>query len=212
LIVTADRAAFTSEQRALLGGCVDHVLDVPELTNGLPPPLRDNAALYVPPQETSATLSLVGVSGGLVVTTEHPTKARRRFGEAFTILWITPHPEAGVPSARPTALDTEARRAVSGYLASHPGGTIVLVGLEQIALFADFRALLAFVKDAADLAALHGGRIVASIVPGALRPEEVAMLTRRLDVPGPPLVRSSPPGGLPTAVPGSRTPIRGPVS
>ncbi len=212
LIVTVDRGAFSPEQRAILGGCVDHVLDFPELTNGLPSPLRNNAVLFLAPQEAAASLPLVAAREGLVVTTEHPAKARPRYGDAYALLWVTPHPEAGLPTARPTALDTEARRAVSGYLTAHPGGTVVLVGLEQIALFVEFRALLAFVKDVADLAALHGGRVVATIVPGGLPPAEVAMLSRRLDVPGPPLVRSSLPGGLPTAVPGSRTPTRGPVS
>ena len=115
-------------------------------------------------------------------------------------------------SARPTALDTEARRAISGYLTAHPGGTVVLAGLEQLALFVEFRGLLAFVKDVADLAALHGGRTVTTMAPGGLPPAEVAMLSRRLDVPGPPVIRSSLPGGLTTAVPGSRTPTRGPVS
>jgi len=212
LIVTVGRGAFTPEQTALLGGCMDHVLDFPELTNGLPSPLRRNAILFVAPPEAAASLPLVAVPGGLVVTTEHPSKARRRYGDAYEVLWITPHPEAGTPSARPTALDTEARRAISGYLSAHPGGVVVLVGLEQLALFTDFRTLLTFVKDTADLAALHGGRVVATVVPGGLPPPQVAMLSRRLDVPGPPLVRSSLPGGLSTAVPGSRTPTRGPVS
>lgn len=208
LIVTVGRGAFTPEQTALLGGCMDHVLDFPELTNGLPSPVRGNAFLFGAPQEIAASLPLAAVRGGLVVTTEHPSKARRRYGDAYEILWITPHPEAGLPSARPTALDTEARRAVSGYLSAHPGGAVVLAGLEQTALFTEFRALLAFVKDAADLAALHGGRVVATVVPGGLPPAQVAMLSRRLDVPGPPVVRSSLPGGLPTAAPGSRTPTR----
>ena len=212
LIVTLDRAALTPVQTALLGGCVDHVLDFPELMSGLPSPLNNNAFQFVAPQETAATLPLVAVHEGLVVTTEHPAKVRRRFGDGFEVLWITMQPEAGIPSARPSALDSEARRAVSGYLSAHPGGTIVLVGLEQIALFTDFRALLVFVKDVVDLAALHGGRVVATIAPGGLPAAEVAMLTRRLDVPGPPVVRSLLPGGLSTAVPGSRTPIRGPVS
>lgn len=212
LIVTADRSAFTPTQLALLGGCVDHVLDFPELTNGLPSPLRNNAVLFVAPQEAAASLPLVAVREGLVVTMEHPAKARPRYHEAFGVLWITSHPEAGFPTARPTALDTEARRAISGYLTAHPGGTVVLVGLEQLALFVDFRVLLPFVKDVTDLAALHGGRVVATIMPAGLPPAEVAMLCRRLDVPGPPLIRSSLPGGQPTAVPGSRTPIRGPVS
>ncbi len=212
LIVTLDRGALAPEQLALLGGSLDHVLDFPELTDGLPSPLRNNAVLFVAPQEVPSSLPLLNVREGLVVTTEHPAKARPRYGDQFRVLWVTPHPEAGLTTARPTALDTEARRAVSGYLAAHPGGTVVLAGLEQLALFVDLRSLLSFVKDAADLAALHGGRVVATIVPGGMPAPEVAMVSRRLDVPSPPVVRSSLPGALTTAVPGSRTPIRGPVS
>ena len=212
LIVTADRTVFTPEQIALLGGCVDQVLDFPEPANGPHSVLHDNALLFVAPQEAAPHLPLVAVREGLVVTTEHPTKARRRFGDSYPVLWITLHPEAGLPSARPTALDSEARRVVSSYLATHVGGTVVLVGLEQIALLADFLALLVFVKDVADMTALHGGRVIATIAPGSLPPRGVEILARRLDVPGPPVLKSPLPGGLSTTVPGSRTPTRGPVS
>ena len=212
LIVTAGHGTFTPEQVAVLGGCVDHVLDVSEFSNGVLTHSRDHAFLLVPPQDIGSVLPLAGTSRGLVVTTEHPAKARRRFGEGFDLLWITEHPEPGVSCARPTALDTEARRAVTTHLAAHPGAAVVLAGLEQIALFTEFPALLVFVKDTVDAATLRGCRVIATVSPNGLPARQVAMIARRLDVPSGPLVRSSPPGGPSTGAPGSRTPIRGPVS
>jgi hypothetical protein len=212
LIVTAGHGTFTTEQVAVLGGCVDHVLDISEVSNGGLSPSRDHAFLFTPSQDIGSVLPLAGVRGGLVVTTEHPAKARRRLGEGFEILWITEHPEPGIACARPTALDTEARRAITAYLAAHPGTAVVLAGLEQLALYTEFAALLVFVKDTVDAATLRGSRVVVAVSPNGLRAREAAMIARRLDVPAGPLVRSSPPGGPSTTSPGSRTPIRGPVS
>ena len=212
VIVTAGHGSFTPEQLALLGGCVDHVLDVRELTDTVLSPFRDHALLFLPPQDVASLMPLVSAGRGLVVTTEHPRKARRRWREGFELLWITEHPEAGLACARPTALDTEARRAVGAYLAQHPGDPVILAGIEQMALFADFPSLLAFVKDTADVASLRGSRVLVTISPSGLGPREVSMIARRLDVPAGPPVRSVPAGGLSTAAPGNRTPIRGPVS
>ncbi len=210
VIATAGRGTLTPDQVALLAGCVDQVLEIPEATDA-PSSAGDHALLYRAPQDLPQALPSLGVTRALVVATDHPTKVRHRFGEGFDVLWITAHPEPGFPSARPTALDTEVRRAVSAYLAS-PGGVVVLAGLEQIALVAGFPYLLAFVKDLVDLAAVRGGRVIASVTPGSLSPREIAMLARRLDVPSVPAVTGSLLGGLSTTVPGSRTPSRGPVS
>ncbi len=212
VIVTAGNGSFTAEQFAVLGGCVDHVMDVRELTDSVPSPTQDHALVFLPPQDVASLLPLVSAGRGLIVTTEHPSKARRKFREGFEILWITEHPEPGQLCARPTALDTEARRAVGAYLAAHPRDPVVLAGIEQMALFADFPALLAFVKDTVDSTALRDSRVVATISPSGLPPLETSMIARRLDVPAGPLLRSLPAGGLPTTAPGSRTPTRGPVS
>ncbi len=213
LVVTAGLGTLNPEQLAVLGGSMDHVLEIPEATNHLPPRGKDHALLFTSHVEVPEMLPLLGISRGLVVTTEHPSKARERFGSAYDVLWITEHPEPGLPCARPTALDTEGRKALSTFLASHPGSGLVLVGLEQLALFVDFPVLLAFVKDALDFAALRGARVVATVSPGGLPPEETAAIARRFDgLPSAGVLTNSPTGGLSTVAPGSRTPSRGPVS
>jgi hypothetical protein len=212
VIVTAGHGSFTPEQVAVLGGCVDHVLHVRELTDTVLSPFRDHALLFIPPQDVASLMPLVSAGRGLVVTTEHPAKARRKLREGFDILWITEHPEAGLPCARPTALDTEARRAVGAYLSEHPGDPVVLSGIEQMALFVDFPSLLSFIKDTVDAASIRGSRVIVTISPSGLPPQGAAMIARRLDVPAGPAVTSVPAGGPSTAVPGNRTPIRGPVS
>lgn len=212
IIVTAGHGTFTPEQVAVLGGTVDHVLDLTELTDRPLPAARDNALLLVPSQDVASLLPLVAAGRGLVVTTEHPAKARRRFREGFDILWITEHPEPGQACARPTALDTEAHRAVVAHLAAHRGDPVIVAGLDQIALFADFASVLAFVKDTADAAVLRENRVLVTASPSGLPPREVAMIARRLDVPAGPLLRSAPASALSTAGPGSRSPTRGPVS
>lgn len=212
VIATAGRGTLTPDQLALLGGCVDHLVDLPQAVEAVPAGPLDHALLFRSPQDVALALPSLRVTRALIVTTDHPNKIRRRFGEGFDVLWITEHAEPGFACARPTALDTEARRAVSAYLTSAENHVVVVAGLEQIELVAGFPAVLAFVKDLVDMAALHGGRIVASVAPGALETREVAMLARRLDLSPVPEVTGSLLGGLSTAVPGSRTPSRGPVS
>ncbi len=212
IIATAGHGTFTPAQLSVLTGTVDHVLELTDLTDRPLPSGRDNALLLIPPQDVGPLMPLVAAGRGLVVTTEHPSKARLRFREGFDILWVTEHPEPGTRCARPTALDTEAHREVIAYLTAHPGDPVILAGLDQLALFADFAALLAFVKDTVDAAALRKGRVLVTVSPSGLPPREVAMVARRLDVPAGPLLRSVPAGGLSTAAPGSRSPTRGPVS
>jgi hypothetical protein len=213
LIVTVGRETFTPDQMAVLGGCVDRVLEVREATDADVPRVEHHELLLMTVQDAPLAMPDVSPKGGLLVTTDHPAKTRRRFGESFEILWITDHPEPGTPSVRPTALDTEARRALTNYVSAHPSSDVVFVGLEQVALLSDFTALHTFVKDTLDLVGLRGCRLVATLSPNALAAREIAMLARRFDLPaGPLMVRGSPSGGLTTAGPGSRILSRGPVS
>ena len=213
LIVTVGRDTVTPEQAAILGGCVDRVLEIQETANGDLPPGRHHELLLMAAQDAPFAMPLLSRAGGLLLTTEHPTKTRLRFGERFEVLWITDHPEPGTPSVRPTSLDTEGKRAVSNYLHAHPGSDLVLVGLEQLALLSDFGMLHTFVKETIDLSGMRGSRLVATLTPSALSFQETAMLARRFDVPPPvaPL-RGPPSGGPSTGAPGSRILSRGPVS
>ena len=213
LIVTVGRDTFTPDQAAILGGCVDRVLEIQETANGDFPPGRHHELLLMTGQDAPFAMPLLSRAGGLLLTTEHPTKARLRFGDRFEVLWITDHPEPGTPSVRPTSLDTEGKRAVSNHLHAHPGSDLVLVGLEQVALLSDFEMLHAFVKETIDLSGTRGSRLVATLTPSALSFQETAMLARRFDVPPPvaPL-RGLPSGGPSTAAPGSRILSRGPFS
>jgi hypothetical protein len=88
---------------------------------------------------------------------------------------------------------------------------IVLVGLEQLALYVDLRSWLPFVKDSLDIASLHGCRLFLTVAPDALSPQELAVLARRFDTGlSPSLFKGSAPSGPTTAVPENRIPYREP--
>jgi hypothetical protein len=211
VILAAGEGTFAPDQFAVLRGCVDRVLEVQESPPRAASNGRDHALLTVSAHDAPLALPLVGVRRGLLLTTEHPSKARLRYGEGFDHVWITEHPESGMACVRPKALDTEARRAIANYAGGHPGADIVLVGLEQLTLYVDARAWLPFVKDAIDIAGLHGCRFTLTVSSEAISSRELAMLARRFDVPVPTL-RGPLPGGRPTAAPENRIPSRGPVS
>jgi hypothetical protein len=90
---------------------------------------------------------------------------------------------------------------------------IVLVGLEQLALYVDLRAWLPFVKDSLDIASLHGCRLFLTVAPEAMSTYEVAMLARRFDTGiGSSAIKGFPSSAPTTAAPESRIPRRGPAA
>ena len=209
VIVAAGQGTFTPNQLAILRGSVDRLLDVQEAP--VPTPSSaDHVLMMLNAQDAPVALPLVGARRGLLLTTEYPTKARMRYGERFEIVWVTEQPEAAFPCVRPKALDTEGRRAISNYAAAHEGTDIVLVGLEQLALYVDVRAWLAFVKDSLDLASLHGCRLFLTVAPEAVSAQELAMLARRFDTGLAAALKGSPPSGPTTTAPESRIPYREP--
>ena len=209
VIVAAGQGTFTSDQIALLRGCMDRLLDVEEAP-GPAPSAADHVLMTLNAQEVSVALPLVGARHGLLLTTEHPTKARLRYGDRFEIVWVTEQPDPAFPCIRPKALDTEGRRAVANYAAAHSGMDIVLVGLEQLALYVGVRAWLPFVKDSLDLASLHGCRLFLTVAPEAVSLRELAMLARRFDTGLSAALKGFPSSGPTTAAPESRIPHREP--
>jgi len=212
-ILAVGQGTFGPDRVAVLRGAVDQVLEILHVSGDVRVPDGDHVLLLVSGQEAPSALGAAGAHGGLLLTTEHPTKARRRFGEAYEVLWITEGNEPDGARVPPSSLDIEGRRAVAQFIGSHRGSDVVLVGLEQLALFNDFRTILSFVKDLLDLAGLGGCRLFVTLSPDALSPREVAMVARRFDAPTPPPgVRKAPPSGPSTTATESRILYRGPVS
>src|SRR5213596_3665002 len=196
VIVAAGQGTFTPDQVAVLRGSVDRLVDIQEAPNPTQAGTADHVLMTINAQDASVALPLVGARRGLLLTTEHPSKARVRYGDRFDIVWVTDHPEPGPPTVRPKALDTEGRRAIANYASVHAGSDIVLVGLDQLALYVDVRSWLPFVKDALDIASLHGCRLFLTVAPETMRSQELAMLSRRFDAPvGAAALKSSLPSG-----------------
>jgi len=213
LIVAAGVGTFTAEQFAILRGSVDRVLEIVETPGPSSSGPTDHVLLTIPAEDVPVALPLVGARHGLLFTTEHPTKARVRYGERFEIVWVTEHAEPGVVCVRPKSLDTEARRTLTNFASAHPGSDLVVVGLEQLALYVDLKTWLPFVKDCLDIASLHGCRFFLTAAPDAIGARDLAILARRFDVPlSATLVRNSLPSRPTTAAPESRIPSRGPAS
>ncbi|HEX9339754.1 MAG TPA: DUF835 domain-containing protein [Thermoplasmata archaeon] len=213
VIVAAGVGTFTPEQIAILRGSVDRFLEIVEAPGPASSGPTDPVLLTIPAEDVPVALPLVGARHGLLFTTEHPSKARVRYGERFEIVWITEHPQPGVVCVRPKALDTEARRTLTNFASSHPGSDLVLVGLEQVALYVDLKTWLPFVKDCLDIASLHGCRFFLTAAPEAIGRRDLAILARRFDAPLPASLFTSPLPSTPTtAVPESRIPSRGPAS
>src|SRR2546425_34424 len=131
LCVAAGQGTFTAEQLAVLRGSVDRVLDIEEAPGPAATGAADHVLMTITAQDAPVALPLVGARRGILLTTEHPSKARLRYGDRFDIVWVTDRPEAGFACVRPKALDAEGRRAIANFASSHGQADIVLVGLEQ---------------------------------------------------------------------------------
>jgi len=212
VLVAAGLGTFPPDQLSLLRGFVDHVLEILRAPAEVSVPDGDHVLLLVSAQESPGALLAAGARGGLLLTVEHPSKARRRYGDAYEIVWVTDADVDG-PRVRPRSLDAEAKRTLVSFVSGHPGADVVIAGLEQLALFNDFRTVLGFVKDVLDLASLAGCRLFVTLAPESLPAHQVAMLARRFDAPlGPLGIRGPPPSGPTTGAPGSRILYRGPSS
>src|SRR5207244_3343192 len=102
-IVAAGFGTFPPEQIALLRGSVDRVLEVQEAIASSTPG-AEHVLMTINAQDAPVALPLVGARRGMLLTTEHPTKARLRYGERFDIaslhgcrLFLTVAPEAMSP-------------------------------------------------------------------------------------------------------------------
>jgi hypothetical protein len=213
VILAVGQGTLAVDRLAILRGAVDQVLEIVRGPGDVSVPDGDHVLLLVPSQDAPSALAAAGARGGLLVTTEHPTKARRRFGDAFEVRWVVEGGESDALRIPAGSLDVEGKRAIAQYVDAHGGSDVVLVGIEQLALYNDFRAVLGFVKDALDLASLGGCRLFVTLAPEALSPRDVAMVARRFDAPttlaG---VTGTPPSGPSKASPESRILYRGPVS
>src|SRR5437867_11338026 len=118
VIVAAGQGTFTVEQLAVLRGSVDRVLDIQEAPGPAAAGAADHTLMTITAQDAPVALPLVGARRGILLTTEHPSKARLRYGDRFDIVWVTDRPEAGLACVRPKALDAEGRRAIANYASS----------------------------------------------------------------------------------------------
>lgn len=214
-ILAVGEGTFPPDHLAVLRGTVDHVLEVPHGSADLPSGDAGHVVLLVGSQEAPDALAAAGARGGLLLTTEHPSKARRRFGGSWQILWLAEGGGSDAPRIAPGAIDAEGRRALAQFIATRRGADIAIVGAEQLALYNDFPVLLGFLKDALDLAGAGGCRLFLTAAPESLPARHLAMILRRFDAPAGTLpggVTRTLPSAPPTGAPESRILYRGPVS
>src|SRR6267143_1162350 len=93
VILAAGLGTFAPDQLALLRGSVDQIVEVQE-TLAPTTPGAEHVLMTINAQDAPVALPLVGARRGLLLTTEHPTKARLRYGDRFEIVWVTDQPES----------------------------------------------------------------------------------------------------------------------
>lgn len=118
---------------------------------------------------------------GLCVTRKHPEVARSqwRFPAGVQLKWLTP--SVGKDRVDPKSLNL-LTKIVYDFVLHHPGGIVLLDGLEYLLLHNDFSKTLLFVEQLNDVVMQSQAVLLAPISPGALEEQDLALLERNTEV------------------------------
>jgi len=118
---------------------------------------------------------------GLVLSTTFPDKVRRQYGvEKALVAWFSDSAsERG--ALDPKRLDFEPMRMIGRFLADHPGGAILVGGLEHLITVNGLDRVLKFVKKVNDIASLSQATLLVPLSPKSLGAEDLSRLRKEFD-------------------------------
>jgi archaellum biogenesis ATPase FlaH len=81
----------------------------------------------------------------------------------------------------PKRLDFEPMRKIGRFLTDHPGGAILVDGLEHLITVNGLERVLKFVKKVNDIASLSQATLLVSLSPKSLGAEDLSRLRKEFD-------------------------------
>ena len=125
---------------------------------------------------------LAGGSSGLVLSTAFPEKLRKEFSlPGAEVWWLTDSLKSGEKVLDPKRLDFEVMRTLKHFTQAHPGGTVLLHGVEFLIVQNGPEKVFTFLKQAGDVCAPGGMTFLVPVAQGAVAPEVLGQLERQFD-------------------------------
>jgi len=184
VIATIDPESLTDAQLTLIRGLFDEVREFAPAVSFLEPLTADTGA-YLLEGESDAAFSIyesmASPDRGVLVTTKNPVRVRPRLAVPTPILWIGGPGEPAEGESGPAAIDLEGGKIAIGMVRDRNRPVLYIADLEQFLLLAPYPVVLDFVKGLIDHVAVRQGVVLASVMPKAVPPQELASLRRRFD-------------------------------
>ncbi|MFQ6107582.1 MAG: DUF835 domain-containing protein [Thermoplasmata archaeon] len=118
---------------------------------------------------------------GLVISTTYPEKLKREISvENVELYWLT-DTSSEYKTLDPKRLDFEIMRAISNFVKKAEGGTILLDGVEYLAVENGFDVALKFMKKVNDLCSINDATLIVPITPLSLSPDQLSMVKKEFD-------------------------------
>jgi tetratricopeptide (TPR) repeat protein len=116
----------------------------------------------------------------LCITPTFPAKLKKEYGLATAdIVWISESNEKD--AINPKRLEFEIARAIGNFIRGNVDPVLVIDGFELLMLQNGYENVMKFIKKANDLASVNSATIVVPLNPGALKKEDLPLLTKEFD-------------------------------
>src|SRR3972149_1749857 len=111
-------------------------------------------------------------SSGLVLSTTFPEKLRKEHPiDRAEVWWLTDSAKAGENVLDPKRLDFEGMRTLKQFTHAHPGGIVLLHGVEYLIVQNGPEKVFTFLKQASDVCAPLAMTFLVPVAEGAVAPE-----------------------------------------
>src|SRR3990170_1984513 len=119
---------------------------------------------------------------GLVLSRTFPEKLEKEFPlPGAEVWWLTDSVKAEGRTLDPKRLDFEVMRTLKNFAQAHPGGAILLHGVEFLVVQNSLEKVLTFLKQVSDACAPGGMTLLVPVAPDALGTEGLSRLEREFE-------------------------------
>jgi len=187
LIVPVSEELFEEDEFNKLQGIFDETMTLSSVPSAHKGDRLEPGYSYlikeVKPRTAYSMISQAPTPGDfLCLTGTYPDKVRKTHSlEGGTYYWLTSS-SSEEKTLDPGRLQFEVEQTVMEYIVAHPGGLVIIDGIDQLAQSASFPLVTDFLKIVVDVASVHDVTVLVPASPRIFKPIEISILEKRFDV------------------------------